>query len=178
MAIRDSHGRFARTGSTTDRASGVRIVDKDNGYDALMKASATWGDKSIRIGVLDKDGGESHGGGTTVIDVATWNEFGVKDEKGDWKIPPRSFIRAFGDQERAEAVKLLKRLYALVVMGRMTEEKALDMFGVWAVGRIQARIAQGIPPANADSTVRRKGSSTPLIDTGQLRSSISFEVEK
>lgn len=178
MALRDSHGRFARTGTTTDRASGVRIVDVDHGYDALMKASATWGDKSIRVGVLERDGGESHGNGATVLDVATWNEFGVKNEKGEWKIPPRSFIRAFGDEERDEAVKILKKLYALVVMGRLSEDKAIDMFGNWAVGRIQARIASGIPPANADSTVARKGSSTPLIATGQLRSSISFEVER
>ena len=42
----------------------------------------------------------------------------------------------------------------------------------------EAEAATGIPPENAPSTIRRKrGSTTPLIDTGVLRSSVSYRAE-
>lgn len=73
------------------------------------------------------------------------------------------------DRLRVEATKVvIEKKYNLRV--------ALDRFGLWAVGEIQQRIADGIPPPNAQSTVDRKGSSTPLIETGQLRASIKHKV--
>lgn len=56
--------------------------------------------------------------------------------------------------------------------------KELERVGLWAQGSIQQRISDGIPPPNAESTIRRKGSSTPLIDTGQLRTSIKYRVKR
>lgn len=158
--------------------SGVRLVDVDHGYQQLVDRAAHFGTKSFKLGVLAKEGAQPHrgSGGATVVDVATWNEFGVKGKDGRWRIPPRSFIRSFVDVERDAAIKMLKGLMQLMLQGKLTEAQALDRFGVWAVGRIQARMSDGIPPANAKSTVQRKGSSTPLIDTGQLRSSVSYEV--
>ena len=41
----------------------------------------------------------------------------------------------------------------------------------------EAKIASNIPPALAPETIERKGSSVALIDTGQLRSSITWQVE-
>ena len=55
---------------------------------------------------------------------------------------------------------------------------ALQRIGLWAQSEIQQRISDGIPPQNAPYTINKKGSSTPLVDTGQLRSSISFKVVK
>jgi hypothetical protein len=45
------------------------------------------------------------------------------------------------------------------------------------VGVIKQRIANGIAPPNSPYTIARKGSSKPLIDTGQLRNSITYQVE-
>jgi len=53
----------------------------------------------------------------------------------------------------------------------------LTRFGLRYVGLIQQRISSGIAPPNSPVTVARKGSATPLIDTGQLRSSIRSKVE-
>ncbi len=171
MTLRDSHGRFV--------GEGVTITDRDNGYAQMRRATASLNGRTIRVGVLEADGAEQHEGtaGATVLDVATWNEFGTKDKDGNVHVPARSFIRAFADQDRDEARAVLKKLAQLVIQGKLGEEQALEQFGAWAVGKIQARIANGVPPPNADSTVQRKGSSTPLVDTGQLRSSITFEVE-
>ena len=112
----------------------------------------------------------------TLIEVACWNEFGTED------IPARSFIRDWFD-ERQEVIRgWLFNLMTAVIQGRRTKEQALELLGQQCAASIQARMAAGgpyPPPGDklADSTIKRKGSSIPLIDTGQLRSSVSYRVE-
>jgi hypothetical protein len=53
----------------------------------------------------------------------------------------------------------------------------LDTIGAQAVGFCRDAIANGIAPANAPSTIKRKGSATPLIDQGHLRNAITHVVE-
>ena len=150
----------------------VRITDVDHGYKALMETVAGLSEPtSIAVGVLERDA-QTEDGAVTVLDVGTWNEFGTVG------IPSRSFIRDWVDGNRKRAQGILKKLLQRVIAGELTEDAALEQFGAWAKGEIQARIARGVPPPNAASTVKRKGSSTPLIDTGILRSSIDYEVRK
>jgi hypothetical protein len=104
----------------------------------------------------------------TVLDVATWNEFGAGN------VPQRSFLRAYFDENGPKNSKLALSLMQTCVTGKRTPGQVLNLLGVKFVGEIQRRMAAGIPPPNAPSTIRRKGSSKPLIDTGQLRSSIAY----
>ena len=50
--------------------------------------------------------------------------------------------------------------------------------GMMAVNMIKTRFGSAALAPNAPSTVRRKGSSAPLIDTGVLRNSITFVIRK
>ena len=59
-----------------------------------------------------------------------------------------------------------------------TSEKVLDELGVFAKGMLQKEIKNGEFVANAPSTVAKKGSSRPLIDTGLLRQSVNFVIKK
>lgn len=152
-----------------------------------MKIRSTFGQAgpraSVKIGVLGSEatqakevnaGGVHHSElGLTLVEVATFNEFGTE------RIPERSFIRGTVDTYRSRYVEQTKQLYAKVCDpgGSMTVQQALAIMGMVIQGDIQARISAGIMPANAPSTVRQKGSSTPLIDTGQLRQSIRYKVE-
>ena len=150
----------------------VRITVVDHGYKVLMESVAGLSEPtSIAVGVLERDA-QTEDGAVTVLDVGTWNEFGTVG------IPSRSFIRDWVDGNRKRAQGILKKLLQRVIAGELTEDAALEQFGAWAKGEIQTRIARGVPPPNAASTVKRKGSSTPLIDTGILRSSIDYEVRK
>lgn len=160
-------------------AKGVKIIDKDHGFKALMKTvlGLKKDRPSVAVGVLESSASRADGE-TTVLNVATFNEFGTKNADGSVHVPERSFIRAWFDQNRALCQKRLKGLLQRVIKGELTEEQALDQFGLWAQGSIQRRMASSIPPPNADSTVAKKGSSTTLIDTGQLRSSITYEIRK
>jgi hypothetical protein len=125
----------------------------------------------VTIGIHSALGSVDHGGGTTTLEVAIWNEFGTT------RIPERSFLRAWFDEHKDEARVLWTKLMRSVAMGTRSQEDAVNLFGLHCVGQIQDRISQSIPPPNADSTVKRKGSSTTLIDTGVLRSSITHSVQ-
>ena len=63
-----------------------------------------------------------------------------------------------------------------VIAGKRTKDEVLELLGQQCVGQIQERISEGIDPPNAPSTIRQKGSSTPLIDTGALRSAVNYRV--
>ena len=56
-------------------------------------------------------------------------------------------------------------------------EMAMNQVGVVAVGKVQEYITQLKSPPNAQSTINRKKSSNPLIDTGAMRSSVSYQLQ-
>lgn len=149
-------------------SASVRV--KDNGLDRRLKELKGIGGK-VAIGVLGSTAGKSHGA-TTLYDVAAANEFGTSS------IPERSFLRDTIDANRAKVVAFCAKQGAEVVRGKISNATALERIGAFVQGLIQARIAAGIAPANKQSTIDAKGSSKPLIDSGQLRSSITFEVRK
>lgn len=150
----------------------TRVVDKDRGYNDLVRRVFANRKPIVEVGILASTAGNAYEGGATVLDVGTWQEFGTR------RIPARSFLRAWFDANMTTIRTWLTNGMRAVILGKMTPDKLLDQVGLKAVGGIQARIASNIPPPNAPSTVKKKGSSTTLIDTGQLRSSITHRVKQ
>ena len=146
------------------------LKDTDQGYRDLMKrALGLKAAAHIDVGILD--GSEPHAGSSlTVLEIGLIHEF------GNDHVPERSFIRAWFDEDEATLREDLVKLAQSVLEGKRTRDEILEILGQRAVGRIQDRIARGIEPPNAPSTIARKGSSTPLVDTGVLRSKISYRV--
>lgn len=147
--------------------SSVRVVDR--GAARLLAAARALSDRRqvAEVGVLGEDAERPYGEGEiTVAMVATWAEFGLGQ-------PMRSWLRGWADEDGPAIEERIRLETRAVLEGKRTQREALDRIGVWAVGRIRERIARGIDPPNAESTIARKGSSVPLIDTGQLRSSIA-----
>lgn len=155
-------------------ATGLR--DRDRGYQKLMTELLKEDQPVISVGILAAKGAEEHknaeegGEKLTVLDVAIKNEFGLG-------VPARSFIGAWFDLNSAKVVKEAHVLFKLVLQGKYEKWQVFEIIGQRAVGGIQKRIADGIAPANSPRTIALKGSSKPLIDTGQLRSSITYLVE-
>lgn len=147
------------------------IRDKDNGFRELFARIAKGKPVTVTVGVHAEEGAASDGK-TTVAEVATYNEFGLGP-------PERSFIRDWADQHEDRNLNMVRKIAESVVTGKgPTPDQAFDQIGLRFVGEIQARISGGIPPPNAPSTIAQKGSSTPLINTGQLRSSIRHKVKR
>lgn len=58
----------------------------------------------------------------------------------------------------------------------LDQEQILNQVGLLAVGYTQQFITELSDPPNAPSTIRQKGSSNPLIDTGAMRASVTYTV--
>jgi hypothetical protein len=129
----------------------------------------------VRVGVMGDEAAapkKSKTGGTsvsTVIDVATIHEFGIG-------VPRRSFIADWADESITDSQRRLRKAANRINKKGADLEMELERFGLWAVGEIQKRISRGISPDISEETKKRKGSNIPLIDTGQLRSSITHLV--
>jgi phage gpG-like protein len=154
-------------------------VSDDRAWRKILKTIGKMvsSDPHVRVGVLaDKGGSAGHGdGGMTVLQVATIHEFGAPAAG----IPERSFIRSTATNKEPEAAKMAERLAKAVVEGRMKPEKALDIYGTWFAAEVKKTITeQDIPPPLQPETIERKGSSKPLVDSGQLVQSITHEVVK
>lgn len=93
------------------------------------------------------------------------------------KIPERSFLRASHDEHSDDVLKSSERALGQVVTGKMSVEQYMEMVGRDYVTMIKDYIVELKTPENHPFTVDRKGSSNPLIDTGNLLSSISYRVK-
>ena len=150
----------------------MSVTIKDHGYAKLLRRMmAAHGRYSLTVGVHAGEGGAAEKGGITVAAIATIHEFGTG------RIPERSFIRDWADMHEERNRKMVTRATENVVNKGTAPEVAYGRLGAFFQGEIQARISNGIPPPLAESTMARKGSSVPLIDTGQLRSSILWKLE-
>jgi hypothetical protein len=69
-----------------------------------------------------------------------------------------------------------KAIASAAVTGRISRDKALRQTGEQAKAAVIAQIDHGTPPALAPDTIKAKGSSRTLIDTGRLRASIDVEI--
>jgi hypothetical protein len=146
----------------------VTVRVRDNGYAKVVANVASLrAPVGVKVGVLDD---KPHGDGATVADIALVHEFGLGD------VPERSFLRAWVDENKAEIQQRLKAATESVVFGQQTADVAMNRFGLWAVGEVKKRIIAGISPPLDPKTIARKGSATPLVDTGQLLSSITHAI--
>lgn len=161
-----------------------RVTVKDKGWKALLKRVTPLGEYAAHVGVLAAKGGNdvhkasaAEGKPITLLELAAIHEFG-SPRAG---IPERSFIRrTFNEPEGQKELRdLYARLARVVVTGKMSAEKAIELLGMKMVAMVRNRIlVNWIPPPNAPATVEKKGSSRPLVDTGQLVNAITYEVRR
>ena len=122
-------------------------------------------------------GGTELNGEPTAL-VAFINEYGriVRSKEGDYYQMPRPFFRnmiAKGEKHwGADLAALLKANDYDAVL-------TLEQMGEEMVGELKESIQELTSPELAPSTIKRKGFSKPLIDTGNMLNSInSWVVEK
>lgn len=108
----------------------------------------------------------------TIGEIGEWHEFGLGNN------PVRSWLRGYVDANRAKIKAKVTRVAERVQTGSMSAEQGMDLLGQSIVGGIRERISAGIAPQVTDATQARKGpgKTTPLINSGQFRSSISHKV--
>ena len=151
-------------------AINVFITDQGISLQDLQKYADNLDGRELVAGVLRTAGREKKTG-VDLVDVATWNEYGTS------RIPKRPFMRIAEMQNRDKWFRLSEKVARNVLQGAMDVNQSLELIGNKIVGDIREVIGdRTLLVPNAPSTIRQKGSDAPLIDTGQLRQSISFEV--
>ncbi len=145
---------------------------------ALLLNSRAAQESVAKVGILAAKGGDQTVAGTsiTMIELAAIHEFG-SPEAG---IVQRSFIRSTFAREAQAMAELCGKLVTKVIYG-MPLERALGILGAWGAAQIKTTIRERNTTgpedqANRPSTIAKKGSSTPLVDTGRLINAISWSV--
>jgi hypothetical protein len=106
----------------------------------------------------------------SVIDVAFWNNYGTD------KIPARRFMDIGGKRCISQMKTMIAVCGEKMMAKKMTGKDAGEMLGEKAVAIMKKTIKSNIPPPNAKSTIKMKGSESTLIDTGLLMQSVTFAV--
>lgn len=121
------------------------------------------------------------------IDKAFFNEFGTKGsgkpfgtERGGGfggPIPERPFMRNTMRSNRTKYLTAMKTSAVHILRGSVTIAATLQKLGVLAVRDIQKEIVSLTSPGNSPVTIAIKGSSNPLIDTGEMRQSVTYKID-
>lgn len=126
-------------------------------------------EKEVRIGFQHGEATEEDG--TDICDVAAWNELGTE------RMPSRPFLRKSVDENGERINSFLRSKKDDIVRG-VPAERILNEIGIFQKDLIQEKITEGSFEPNKESTVRKKGSSKPLIDTGRMRQSVNYVIQK
>ncbi len=159
------------------------IQEIDHGLTKILAEVDRFKDGYVAVGFFEGQTHKDPNGGEDIplAGIAAVHEYGAVIENG-WgrgiriEIPERSFMRTWATEKKEEIAKVIGELYGKVVDGQMTAKQALAILGQYGVAGIKKRIDDGPFTPLADSTILRKGSSKPLIDTAQMRNSIRAEV--
>lgn len=107
--------------------------------------------------------------GVTALEKATINNFGIG-------VPERPFMDIAYAKNRTKYRKLIFKAHNNIE--NLNQISFLNKLGIEAVNDIQDTILELKSPSNSDLTIQLKGSSNPLIDTGHMRQSTTYAVEK
>lgn len=147
--------------------------------DGLEELRKKLGDQYVaRVGILGGHAARTdEESGLTNSEIGVIHEFG-SDNAG---IPPRSFLRMPVEHFKREIMKSLATAKVKEAIDRGDVITVFRVLGVAAEGFVKLAFNSGgfgKWPALKPETIARKGSSKPLIDTGQLRRSITSDVVK
>ena len=156
-----------------------RVEDKDLGLNRIIRTlNKDLDGVVVKVGVQAKDKAVRRGKGGSIRNtdqplavIAAIHEFGLGD------MPQRSFLRSAYDENLPVIDKMIQRVANGAVFGLGTNA-ALNQLGNVVQGMVQRKIVDGPFIPNSPATIKRKKSSKPLIDTGHLRQSIRYVIER
>ena len=142
-------------------------------FNLLARQLADIDGMAVKVGAVGAGAAELEAdSGLTLAELWHIHEYGT----ADGHIPERAPLRKALVAGRDELAVVYRKVAYGVLTGKLTARQALGLLGLRAKTLVQETIIAGVDPPNATSTILRKGSSTPLIDHGQLYRSVDFEI--
>lgn len=135
----------------------------------LAKAIDSISQKNVYIGVIGNNAGRE--GELNNAQLMAIHEFGTEH------IPERAPIRKTMAKNGDSYGTKFEKGIASVLTGEKDADLILNLVGAQVAGDVVGEIQSGVEPALSPQTIKRKGSDKPLIDTGALVQSISYEVK-
>lgn len=156
-----------------------KVIDIDKGYNRIVNTLRKELDGvTVKVGVQGTDKAVRRGKGGKIQNtdqplavIAAVHEFGLNE------MPKRSFLRSAYDENKPAINAMVDKIATGAITG-MSVDTAINQLGNVVQGMVQKKIVDGPFKANAPATIKRKGSDRPLIDTGHLRQSIRYVIEK
>ena len=141
------------------------VIDKDKGLREIVLQAKKLKNTVLVVGVLE---GEKNSEGANIAEYATYNEFGTKD------IPPRPFMSTAFDKNQPRYSKHMEAMMSETSAAVFA--KMVNLLGLTAQQDVLKEIDEKFDPPNSPATIAKKKSDKPLIDTGAMRSAITYEV--
>ena len=129
--------------------------------------------KSLTVGIHEDAGAhdESDESDETVAEIGAKNHFGFISSFG-FHVPPRPWLDVGVLSGAKKYAKIIKQT---TDQGKDLNQ-SLEKVAVFATAATQNYIIKLREPPNAKETIKKKGSSNPLIDTGQMMQSVTSKI--
>ncbi len=169
-----------------DFVSNIRWNTTVNNIPDMIRSIETINGKQIQVGVFEGEnawlaGIHEYGCDINVTQKmrAFLHAHGLHLSPNTTKIhiPERSFLRAGHDKYSDEVLEKVERAIGQVLNGQMSEQQFLDMAGRMLATKIKTYARDVSEPPNHPYTVEQKGSSNPLVDTGNMIEGITWRIE-
>jgi len=148
---------------------GVEIVDIDLGWEDIFQSIIEDNDKEVEVGYYNDEVEDGIG----LAELATVHEFGLGN-------PKRPFMRRSFDNGVKDIFRMEKELIGSMIDGNINKEQVMEVIGDFHKDQIQSGVVEkklGLE-ANAQITIDRKGSDTPLIDNSRMINSTQSNIVK
>lgn len=166
---------------------GVKWKTKKDSFPKIEASIKQLDGKKVSVGVLG--GGESSW-------LASIHEYGciipvtpkmraylhrqglhLKATTTEIRIPERAFLRNGYDENKDAVIDKAEALLGDVLSGTMSTNQLFELVGLLLKSKIQDYARDLDSPANHPFTVERKGSSNPLVQSGDMIGAIDYRVE-
>jgi len=143
----------------------VEIIDTDLGWEDIFDSIIEDNDKEVEVGYYQEDQEDGIG----MAELASTHEFN-----------DRPFMRRSFDNGVKDIFKMQKDLIGSMIDGAIDKRQVMEITGDFHKNQIQNGVVQrtlGLKE-NAQITIDRKGSDTPLIDTSRMINSTQSNIVK
>lgn len=145
------------------------FTDKDLGYTRVINELTLIDDTGVEVGFIGED---RYPSGVPIALVAAWHEGEVDNDR----IPNRPFLGPTMDRHRQEYGRVMRRGITRILDGHISLENFLAVLGERTTADVKQMIIEVKVPPNSPATIRKKGSSNPLIDTGTMLANVTYRV--
>lgn len=142
-------------------AVAVKVDDNDLGWKEIQK-------ETLKLDGAHTDIGQFGSGGKPSKDIAARaavQEFGTRDGR----IPSRPFQRQTFKRNLKELKIEVEKGYDDIVTLKISARKMLEDTGEWYTTKMKEIFTEGTFKSLELATIKKKGSSRPLVDKGDMR---------